>query len=52
VHILPQSPFGWVILIIVVALIFRTVGPDAAGAAVGHALHNLGTAASSMLNSL
>jgi Sec-independent protein translocase protein TatA len=42
----------WVILAIVLALIFRTMGAANAGSAAGHAAHNVGTAISAFFSSL
>jgi hypothetical protein len=42
----------WILLIIVVALIFRSVGAAQAGTATGHGAHNVGTFISSFFGSL
>jgi hypothetical protein len=54
---MPKTILGWIILIVVVYVIFRTIGAANAGAAnagaaTGHGVHNGATFISSFLNSL
>lgn len=49
---LPRTLGGWAFLIIVVGLIFRTVGPAQAGTAVAHGLHNVATFATSVFSGI